>query len=120
MIILSPLYRALVAVGDKCVPTKFRPLWEHPAGPKTIHFWAPALKWVLVFASVGDLQRPAKSLSINQAIALAATGTIWARYAMVIIPKNYSLFLVNIFVGSTAYIQLFRSINYRFKNPAAK
>ncbi|KAH9525049.1 Mitochondrial pyruvate carrier 2 [Bulinus truncatus] len=114
MIILSPIYRALVGIGDRCMPTKFRPLWEHPAGPKTIHFWAPAVKWVLVFAGIGDLQRPAEKLSINQSIALAATGTIWARYSMVIIPKNYSLFLVNLFVGVTGYVQLLRAIHYRY------
>lgn len=24
----------------------FRKFWDAPAGPKTIHFWAPAMKWV--------------------------------------------------------------------------
>ena len=28
-----------------------------PAGPKTIHFWAPAWKWSLVFAGIGDYFR---------------------------------------------------------------
>ena len=28
-----------------------------PAGPKTIHFWAPAWKWSLVFAGLADYFR---------------------------------------------------------------
>jgi long-chain acyl-CoA synthetase len=66
-----------------------RKFWDSPAGPKTIHFWAPAMKWVitdtfffktdslkiltilcfiqaLVFAGIGDLQRPAENLSLTQ------------------------------------------------------
>ncbi|GFN75617.1 mitochondrial pyruvate carrier [Plakobranchus ocellatus] len=114
MIILSSVYRALVAVGDRHVPTKFRALWEHPAGPKTIHFWAPGAKWALVIAGLGDLSRPAEKLSVYQSTALAATGAIWARYSLVIIPKNYSLFTVNVFVFITGATQLSRALYYRY------
>ncbi|GAB5586283.1 Mitochondrial pyruvate carrier 2 [Umbelopsis nana] len=84
-----------------------------PAGPKTIHFWAPAMKWALVIAGVGDLQRPAEKLSASQNAALAATGMIWTRYAMVIIPKNWTLCTVNIFVAATGLTQLARIFKYR-------
>lgn len=114
MFILSSVYRTLITVGDKIVPLKFRPLWEHAAGPKTIHFWAPICKWALVAAGIGDLQRPAEKLSISQSSALAATGTIWARYSLVIIPKNKSLFAVNLFVALTGYLQLARAANYKY------
>ena len=40
------VYRALVAAGDKVCPTSFLPFWNHPAGPKTVFFWAPTFKWV--------------------------------------------------------------------------
>ena len=43
---MSLVYRALVGMGDKVVPARLRPLWQHPAGPKTVFFWAPAFKWV--------------------------------------------------------------------------
>lgn len=36
------------------------------------------------------------------------TGLIWSRYSMVIIPKNYSLFAVNVFVFGTSAIQCSR------------
>jgi hypothetical protein len=71
-------------------------LWNHPAGPKTIFFWAPAMKWGLVIAGLGDLQRPADKLSLPQTFALAMTGMIWSRYSLVITPKNWSLFGVNV------------------------
>uniref|UniRef100_A0A0B7BEU8 Mitochondrial pyruvate carrier n=1 Tax=Arion vulgaris TaxID=1028688 RepID=A0A0B7BEU8_9EUPU len=74
MFILSSVYRTLVAIGDRHVPTKFRMVWDHPAGPKTVHFWAPGVKWALVVAGIGDLSRPAENLSIYQSAALAATG----------------------------------------------
>ncbi|KAK3819530.1 MAG: mitochondrial pyruvate carrier [Benniella sp.] len=91
----------------------FQKFWNHPAGPKTIHFWAPAAKWALVVAGVGDLNRPAENLSLSQNVALAATGLIWSRYSLVIIPKNYSLLTVNMFVAGTGLMQLSRIFVYR-------
>ncbi len=38
----------------------------------------------------------------------AILGCIWARYSMVIIPKNWNLFAVNIFLGATGAFQLAR------------
>ncbi|ORY97897.1 mitochondrial pyruvate carrier [Syncephalastrum racemosum] len=80
-----------------------------PAGPKTIHFWAPAAKWALVIAGVKDLQRPADKLSLKQNLSLAATGIIWSRYSMVIVPKNYTLLTVNLFLSVTGSVQSFRA-----------
>jgi len=115
----SALYRGIVGAVDKVVPWKLRGLWEHPAGPKTVFFWAPTMKWCLVAAGVADLARPADKLSLTQSGALAATGLIWARYSMVIIPKNYNLLFVNIFVGSTGIYQLMRIFNHRRSLEAA-
>lgn len=64
-------------------------------------------------AGLGDLNRPAESLSIPQSASLAATGLIWSRYSLVIIPKNYSLFAVNVFVAITSLYQLSRGIRYQ-------
>ncbi|KAF7250951.1 Mitochondrial pyruvate carrier 2, partial [Varanus komodoensis] len=27
------------------LPPRLRPLYNHPAGPKTVFFWAPVMKW---------------------------------------------------------------------------
>ncbi|XP_047994745.1 mitochondrial pyruvate carrier 2-like [Leguminivora glycinivorella] len=114
---MSKLYQGIVGVCDKFVPTNLRPLWEHPAGPKTIFFWAPAFKWGLVLGGLGDINRPAEKLSIPQVSSLAATGLIWSRYSLVIIPKNYSLFYVNVFVAAINVYQLARAINYQQSLP---
>ena len=41
-----------------------------------------------------------------------ATGFIWSRYSLVIIPKNWSLFAVNLFVGFTGLYQISRVMLY--------
>jgi len=99
--------------------TRFQRFMNHPAGPKTVFFWAPMMKWALVAAGVSDLKRPAEKLSVSQNLALAATGTIWVRYSLVIIPINYSLAAVNGFVGLTGIVQLYRIWDYRKTHPEA-
>ncbi|KAG1499344.1 hypothetical protein G6F46_011475 [Rhizopus delemar] len=93
-----------------------RKFWDSPAGPKTIHFWAPAMKWALVFAGIGDLQRPAENLSLTQNFSLMLTGLIWSRYSMVIKPKNYTLFTVNLFVFGTGAMQVGRIFKHRMSD----
>ncbi|WVQ82425.1 hypothetical protein IAT38_004553 [Cryptococcus sp. DSM 104549] len=99
--------------------SKFQSFLNHPAGPKTIFFWAPLAKWALVLAGVKDLSRPAEKLSVSQNVALAATGFIWVRYSFVIQPVNYSLAAVNFFVGTTGVAQLYRVWDYRRNLPAS-
>ncbi|KAF6205085.1 hypothetical protein GE061_019252 [Apolygus lucorum] len=110
---MSVVYRRLIQTADKFVPQKFQPLWNHAAGPKTVFFWAPAVKWGLVIAGIGDLARPAEKISLAQTGALSATGVIWSRYSLVIIPKNWGLFSVNVFVALTSLYQLSRSVRYQ-------
>ncbi|KAK9695591.1 Mitochondrial pyruvate carrier [Popillia japonica] len=115
---MSGLYRAVIGVLDKLVPQALKPVWDHPAGPKTIFFWAPAFKWGLVLAGIGDiLSRHPSQISVSQSAALAATGLIWSRYSVVIIPVNYNLLSVNVFVALTQSYQLYRAIDYQQKNP---
>ncbi|CDS03793.1 hypothetical protein LRAMOSA06748 [Lichtheimia ramosa] len=103
----------MTAVASQSAFSKFL---NSPAGPKTIHFWAPAMKWALVIAGISDLKRPAENLSMAQNLSLVATGLIWTRYSMVIIPKNYTLATVNVFVASTGLMQVGRIINYRMSD----
>ncbi|KER29018.1 hypothetical protein T265_04307 [Opisthorchis viverrini] len=105
---MSAVYRAVINVVDKGVPSSMRPFWEHPAGPKTVFFWAPTMKWALVIAGIRDMGRPVEKVSTFQSVALALTGLIWSRYSLVITPKNWNLFSVNIFVAATGLYQLGR------------
>ncbi|KAF9467279.1 mitochondrial pyruvate carrier [Collybia nuda] len=97
--------------------SKFTSFMNHPAGPKTVFFWAPLMKWCLVAAGLKDLTRPAEKLSMSQNAALACTGFIWVRYSFVITPVNYSLAAVNFFVGLSGLSQLGRIAHYRMNNP---
>ena len=95
-----------------------------------VHFWAPTFKWGLVIAGLADINRPIEKVSTAQqsgcllwfdflyrklkihkkfkCAALAATGIIWSRYATQIIPVNYNLLSVNVFVAITGLYQLAR------------
>ncbi|XP_017884241.1 mitochondrial pyruvate carrier 2-like [Ceratina calcarata] len=116
---MSLVYKNTMNTIGKFVPAKFQPLWNHPAGPQTIFFWAPAFKWGLVMAGLGDLQRPASQISISQSTALGITGVIWTRYSLAITPKNWSLFSVNLFVAITSLYQVSRGIMYQREQQAA-
>lgn len=61
-----------------------------------------------MIAGIADVNRPAHKLSVRQSGALAATGVIWSRYSLVITPKNWNLFSVNVFVACTGLYQLAR------------
>ncbi|RAK96864.1 mitochondrial pyruvate carrier family protein [Aspergillus ibericus CBS 121593] len=91
----------------------FQRLWNSPVGVKTVHFWAPVMKWALVIAGISDLSRPAEKLSLTQNGALMATGVIWTRWCMIITPKNYLLAAVNFFLGCVGVVQVGRIFSYR-------
>lgn len=109
---LRATYHRVLDKVELLLPEKLRPLYNHPAGPKTVFFWAPIMKWGLVCAGLADMARPAEKLSTAQSAVLMATGFIWSRYSLVIIPKNWSLFAVNFFVGAAGASQLFRIWRY--------
>ncbi|OMH84860.1 putative mitochondrial pyruvate carrier 2 [Zancudomyces culisetae] len=92
--------------------SRFKSLWNSPVGPKTVHFWAPLMKWALVIAGLGDLNRPAEKLSVGQQTTLAVSGLIWTRWCLIIKPKNYPLSASNFFVGLCGVYQLARIYKY--------
>ncbi|GAB4846094.1 Mitochondrial pyruvate carrier 4 [Ancistrocladus abbreviatus] len=99
--------------------SKLKAIWNHPAGPKTIHFWAPTFKWAISIANVADFSKPPEKLSYPQQIAVTATGLIWSRYSLVIIPKNWNLFCVNIAMAGTGLYQLTRKLKHDYANTEA-
>ncbi|XP_064240844.1 mitochondrial pyruvate carrier 2-like [Aotus nancymaae] len=116
---LRATYHRLLDKVELMLPEKLRPLYNHSAGPRTVFFWAPIMKWGLMCAGLADMARPAEKLSTAQSTILMATGFIWSRYSLVIIPKNWSLFAVNFFVGAAGASQLFHIWRYK-QEPKAK
>ncbi|KAK0729967.1 hypothetical protein B0H67DRAFT_17879 [Lasiosphaeris hirsuta] len=99
--------------GPKAAPESWASrMWNSPIGVKTVHFWAPVMKWGLVLAGISDFARPAENLSLTQNAALTATGIIWTRWCLIIKPKNYLLAAVNFFLGLVGVIQVSRIVMY--------
>ncbi|EAW08805.1 mitochondrial pyruvate carrier family protein [Aspergillus clavatus NRRL 1] len=91
----------------------FKRMWNSPVGLKTVHFWAPVMKWALVIAGISDFSRPAEKLSLTQNAALMATGAIWTRWCLIIKPRNILLAAVNFFLGCVGVVQVSRILMYR-------
>ncbi|KAJ6014438.1 mitochondrial pyruvate carrier 2 [Penicillium herquei] len=91
----------------------FQRMWTSPVGVKTVHFWAPVMKWALVIAGISDFNRPAEKLSLTQNAALMGTGAIWTRWCLIIKPRNVLLAAVNFFLGCVGVVQVSRIYMYR-------
>ncbi|DAZ96978.1 TPA: hypothetical protein N0F65_012110 [Lagenidium giganteum] len=117
---IVPRIQAKVLATDVVASNpKLHSLLSHPAGPFTIHFWAPVMKWAISLANVADMRRPPENISTAQQTAVALTGVIWSRYSLVITPKNWNLFAVNVFMGCTGIIQLSRKAMYELNDKPA-
>jgi len=92
----------------------FKRMWDSPIGIKTVHFWAPVMKWALVLAGISDFSRPAEKLSLTQNLALTTTGLIWTRWCFVIKPRNLLLAAVNFFLGMVGIVQITRIGMYHY------
>lgn len=91
----------------------FKRFWNSETGPKTIHFWAPFMKWALVIAGANEMNRPVEKVSAIQQLSLFATGAIWTRWSLVIKPKNILLASVNFFLGAVSIVQIGRIYDWR-------
>ncbi|XP_077229698.1 mitochondrial pyruvate carrier 4-like isoform X1 [Tasmannia lanceolata] len=84
--------------------SKIQALWNHPAGPKTIHFWAPTFKWGISIANVADFSKPPEQISYPHQITVAISGVIWSRYSTIIIPV-FVLFLdIDSILGKSCWV----------------
>lgn len=113
------MYKTICRIADKVInpilPSFAKPAWNHPSGPKTVLFWAPAIKWLLVAVGLTDLARPAEKVSVPQNIALCTTGAVWTRYCFVVVPINPYVAGANFLVGCTGLVQLMRVVNYEYQ-----
>lgn len=102
------------------VGSKLKQFWNHPAGPKTIHFWAPTFKWGISLANIADYNRPVELVSYPQQCAITATGLIWSRFSTQITPVNYNLLAVNCFMACTGLYQLSRKVQHDMQQSSTK
>ncbi|KAJ9500403.1 hypothetical protein LTR99_001606 [Exophiala xenobiotica] len=100
------------AVEGAPTQSAWQRLLTSEVGIKTVHFWAPVMKWGVVLAGATDFLRPAEKLSLTQNLALMATGSIWTRWCFVIKPKNMLLAAVNFCLFIVGTIQCTRIFMY--------
>ncbi|KAK4998267.1 hypothetical protein LTR66_002485 [Elasticomyces elasticus] len=109
--------RGVQTAAETAIPTAEQGavarLWNSPVGPKTVHFWAPIMKWGVVLAGISDFARPASSLSLTQNAALICTGAIWTRWCFVIKPRNIFLASVNFLLFCVGATQVGRVLQYQ-------
>ncbi|KAF8821775.1 WD-40 repeat protein [Cardiosporidium cionae] len=89
------------------LPSGIRFMIEHPAGPLTIHFWAPTCKWFISLANILDIDRPVEKISAAQQTAVAFTGIIWSR-------TIFAVHAVNVAMAITGLYQLQRLWRYHY------
>ena len=53
-------------------------------------------------------------MSYPQQVAVTATGVIWSRFSTQIVPVNYNLLSVNLFMAFTGSYQLYRKISHDY------
>lgn len=112
----SKRWQSSAAASEAAQQGWIKRMWDSPIGLKTVHFWAPVMKWCLVIAGIGDFYRPAEKLSLTQNIALTCTGLIWTRWCLIIKPKNILLATVNFFLGLVGVVQVSRIIAYNYSS----
>jgi len=100
------------AVLKMPMPQAAHTFLAHPAGPFTIHFWAPTFKWNLSIANLADYKRPVDNVSTAQQLALISTGLIWTRWSFVITPVNYNLAAVNVSLALSSGYHVMRKTIY--------
>ncbi|GKY92080.1 pyruvate transporter mpc1 [Mayamaea pseudoterrestris] len=107
-IVGAPTVRNMLTKSDYGVVSKVA---AAPAGPFTVHFWAPMSKWMISGASFFDLQRPTDKISLPQYTALTLTGFFFSRYALLVTPINYALCSVNIALFGSSAWHMGRKVN---------
>ncbi|KAK3690607.1 hypothetical protein LTR37_019103 [Vermiconidia calcicola] len=106
-------YQSTATTADAAGQSAFGRFFNSPIGPKTVHFWAPIMKWGLVLAGASDFARPASSLSLTQNAALMCTGAIWTRWCFIIKPQNLFLASVNFLLFCVGATQVTRVMRYQ-------
>ncbi|KAK3671546.1 hypothetical protein LTR78_008646 [Recurvomyces mirabilis] len=106
-------YATAETIAEPATESGFTKFYNSPVGPKTVHFWAPIMKWGVVLAGASDFLRPASQLSLSQNMALMATGSIWTRWCFVIKPRNLFLASVNFLLFCVGAAQTTRVLMYQ-------
>ncbi|KAM7278894.1 hypothetical protein ACFE04_006028 [Oxalis oulophora] len=87
-----------------------RSFWNSPVGPKTIHFWGPAVQWGVPFAAYVDTKKPPDMISGNMTAAMCVYSALIMRFAYMVKPRNYQLLVCHVTNETLQLYQLSRWI----------
>ncbi|EQC37139.1 hypothetical protein SDRG_05366 [Saprolegnia diclina VS20] len=90
--------------------SRFKSFLNHPTGPKTTHFWGPVANWGFVAAAIADMNKPAETISVNMTGAMAMYSLIFMRFAWMVQPRNYLLFVCHVSNETAQLYQLQRAL----------
>ncbi|KAJ4729418.1 Mitochondrial pyruvate carrier [Melia azedarach] len=82
-----------------------RNFWNSPIGPKTAHFWGPAVNWGMPIAAVVDTRKAPEQISGNMTGVMCVYSALFMRFALMIQPRNLHLFVCH---ASNETVQLYQ------------
>lgn len=100
--------------------SKARAFWNSPVGPKTTHFWGPALNSLFVAQGLYEWNRPAEKISRNMQCVLSMYSALFMRFALRVTPVNYFLFCVHLSNFTLQSNLLIRRLRYELQHKGEK
>lgn len=101
---------ALLGADDEMGDLAGQPRGHAP--PTGEHLYVAAVRYAFIDNCCSSTRRLSWWLIRVVYVAVALTGVIWSRYSLIITPKNWNLFAVNVFMGVTGITQLYRKATY--------
>ncbi|CAJ1791718.1 unnamed protein product [Sphenostylis stenocarpa] len=79
--------------------------WNSPVGPKTAHFWGPAVNWGIPIATVVDTRKPAETINGRMTTVMCVYSALYMRFAWMVQPRNIHLLICH---ASNETLQLYQ------------
>ncbi|XP_058739411.1 mitochondrial pyruvate carrier 1-like [Vicia villosa] len=82
-----------------------RKFLNSPVGPKTAHFWGPAVNWGIPIAAVIDTQNPAETINGRMTAVMCGYSAVYMRFSWMVRPRNIHLLICH---ASNETVQLYQ------------
>ena len=98
--------------------SKARAFLNSPVGPKTTHFWGPALNSLFVVQGLYEWNRAPEKISRNMQCVLSMYSALFMRFALRVTPINYFLFCVHLSNFTLQMNLLIKRLRYEHQRKA--
>ncbi|OMH85476.1 Mitochondrial pyruvate carrier 1 [Zancudomyces culisetae] len=76
------------------------------------HFWGPVVNWGLPVAAIADTQKSPEMISGKMTLALAVYSSVFSRFAWMVTPRNYLLFIMHLTNCGAQLVQITRYVSF--------